>query len=82
MKTALTLLAVAAVLVGITFACDSNAQSSNRRSVDTYTIYRNNSDAVVDGCEYFFSNENGTLSHKGNCRQCREFYKELFERKQ
>lgn len=81
MKIALTLLAVAAVLVGINFACDSNAQSSNRRSVDTYIIYRN-SDAVIDGCEYFFSNENGTLSHKGNCRQCREFYKELFERKQ
>ncbi len=84
MKAALTLLAVAAVLVGLTFACDSNAQSQNIRSVDTYTVYRNNTDAVVDGCEYFFNVENGSMSHKGisSCNQCREFYKQLLERKQ
>ena len=72
----LTLLAIAGCEVS-----ESNAQSASH-SVDSYTVFRNNSNAVVDGCEYFFSNENGTLSHKGNCKNCREFYKQLFKGQQ
>lgn len=76
MLLVLTLLAIAGCEVS-----ESNAQSTGR-SVDDYTVFRNNSNAVVDGCEYFFSNENGTLSHKGNCKNCREFYKQLFKGQQ
>ncbi len=59
---------------------ESNAQSPHH-SVDTYTARINNLDAVVDGCEYFFNNQSGELTHKGNCKNCRKFYKELLKEK-
>ena len=73
-----------AMLLLVCVGCEvseGNAQSS-KKTVDNYTVYRNNSEAVVDGCEYFFNHEDGSLTHKGNCENCREFYKELFKRVQ
>ena len=38
---------------------------------------------IMDSCEYYyFTNSHGPVSvHKGNCKNCRKFYKELLKEK-
>lgn len=66
----LTLLAIAGCEVS-----ESKAASDNDYGYTTITY---------DGCEYveYFSQSHAVLSHKGNCKNCREFYKQLFKGQQ